>query len=366
MPQPRVIDLFCGAGGLSLGAYRAGFDVVGSIDFDQRAIGTHKLNFPKGTHLCAEVETISGASLVGLAKGKTPDGIIGGPPCQGFSRMGARQAGDPRNRLFWHFFRLIKETKPKFFIAENVIGLTDQQYKPLVNEALDLVRTEYDTLCSFAMCASSFGVPTKRQRVFFIGMRRDLAIEVKWTDFFPKKSTYTTVAEAFTGLPCRVRESWQTEAQSWRKVRSIDNEYTKIINRQVKGVGEKHALDRFDQRLVSGFLGTVHSENVKHRYARLEQGKTDSISKAQRLKLDGQCPTLRAGTGPERGSYQAVRPIHPTEPRVITPREAARLQGFPDWFVFPPTKWHSFRQIGNSVSPLVSEYILRKCRKVIE
>jgi len=84
----------------------------------------------------------------------------------------------------------------------------------------------------------------------------------------------------------------------------------------------------------------------------------DKVSKFPRLSWDGLCPTLRAGTDSSRGSYQAVRPIHPDKNRVITPREAARLQGFPDWFQFSPTKWHSFRQIGNSVSPFVAEAVL--------
>ena len=91
----------------------------------------------------------------------------------------------------------------------------------------------------------------------------------------------------------------------------------------------------------------------------LKPGEVDSVSKSYRLKYKGFCPTLRAGTGSDKGSYQAVRPLHPTENRVITPREAARLQGFPDWFQFHSTKWHSFRQIGNSVSPILAEHILR-------
>jgi DNA (cytosine-5)-methyltransferase 1 len=94
------------------------------------------------------------------------------------------------------------------------------------------------------------------------------------------------------------------------------------------------------------------------RFSELEHGQQDIISKAYKLKPDGFCPTLRAGTGPDRGSYQAVRPIHYEASRVITPREAARLQGFPDWFEFHKTIWHSFRQIGNSVSPIVAEKIL--------
>ncbi len=105
-------------------------------------------------------------------------------------------------------------------------------------------------------------------------------------------------------------------------------------------------------------MGTRHDASIIERYAALEPGERDEISKAVKLDANGFCPTLRAGTDITRGKYQAVRPIHHMKPRVITPREGARLQGFPDWFVFHKTKWHSFRQIGNSVSPLISEHLL--------
>lgn len=109
---------------------------------------------------------------------------------------------------------------------------------------------------------------------------------------------------------------------------------------------------------VSGCVGTQHTDVVVERFKVLREGERDRPSRAVRLVRKGFCPTLRSGTGPERGSYQALRPVHPAEPRVITPREAARLQGFPDWFLFDPTKWHSFRQIGNSVSPILAEHVL--------
>jgi DNA (cytosine-5)-methyltransferase 1 len=91
-----------------------------------------------------------------------------------------------------------------------------------------------------------------------------------------------------------------------------------------------------------------------------EGGKSDPVTKAYRLEWNGQCPTIRAGTGADKGAFQAVRPLHPGKGRVITVREGARLQGFPDWFVFHPTKWHSFRMIGNSVSPIVSKGIFKR------
>ena len=104
--------------------------------------------------------------------------------------------------------------------------------------------------------------------------------------------------------------------------------------------------------------GTQHSDVVVSRFVATKPGFRERISRFPRLDPRGYCPTLRAGTDSAHGSFQAVRPIHPTQNRVITPREAARLQGFPDWYTFHETKWHAFRQIGNSVSPLIAEHLL--------
>ncbi|HFM0657786.1 TPA: DNA cytosine methyltransferase, partial [Escherichia coli] len=166
--------------------------------------------------------------------------------------------------------------------------------------------------------------------------------------------------DALYGLPRTIRKEWQTEEQGWRSVK-MDKDgyyYERLWGHIPNGVGDAESIQNLKKGLVSGFLGTAHSEEVLRRYRQLSFGETDKISRSQRLNPNGFCPTLRAGTGSDKGSYQAVRPIHPTQARVITPREAARLQGFPDWFRFHPTKWHSFRQIGNSVSPLVAEAML--------
>jgi DNA (cytosine-5)-methyltransferase 1 len=123
-------------------------------------------------------------------------------------------------------------------------------------------------------------------------------------------------------------------------------------------LGEKAAIEQLKKGKVSGFTETKHSAEVLQRFAKIEQGKTEGISRCPRLSWDKPCTTLRAGTGKERGKYQSIRPIHPKSHRVITVREAARLQGFPDWFQFHETKWHSFRMIGNSVSPKLSQALL--------
>ena len=357
---PTVIDLFAGVGGLSLGAARAGFSVVGAVDFNERVMKAHTRNFPNTNHIVADLSGYTGKKLLtDLCVGK-PDGIVGGPPCQGFSAMGHRNVKDDRNSLFGHFFRLVSEIKPRFFLAENVTGILVPDYSSIVNAALVKVEKEYHLIRGIEVRASDFGAPTSRRRVLFLGFLRDECDPVTETTLRETGSTEVYVAEALTGLP-DIWASWQTEAQGWRKVTEYPNtEFgRRLFNVVPTGVGCKEALQRLvNQSEVSGCLGTVHTPEVKRRYAKLKPGSKDPVSKSVRLKLNGFCPTLRAGTGPELGSYQAVRPIHPTSPRVITPREAARLQGFPDWFRFDSTKWHSFRMIGNSVSPILAEKIL--------
>lgn len=362
--MPNIIDLYCGVGGLSLGAARAGFRVAAAVDNDPIAMGSHNKNFPLTKHHTGDVSRLNGNDLLelaGLRKGQL-DGLVGGPPCQGFSRMGKRNPKDCRNNLFVDFFRLVRETKPSFFVAENVQGILDEPYERIRKRALKLVSDEYLVLEPVEVTASEYGAPTTRTRVFFFGFKKRRFETPDLTLFETNKSiARVTVRDALEGLPTRIDPRWLSEEMSWRQVGKMGRGRfaDSITGRVPKGVGDSASLERYENKNeASGFLATRHDAEVRERFARVSQGSTDSVSRAPRLKLDGYCPTLRAGTGKDRGSYQSLRPIHPTADRVITPREAARLQGFPDWFVFHPTKWHSFRQIGNSVSPVVAEQIL--------
>ena len=360
----HVLDLFCGVGGLSLGAARAGFTVHGAVDNDARTLEAHGRNFPDTLHVQGDISAITGHDLRGMFAlgGADLDGIIGGPPCQGFSTMGKRSSNDDRNRLFADFFRVVAEARPKFFLAENVPGIIHEKYRDVLAHALGFVDDAYTLLPPMTLPANDYGAATNRKRVFFFGFRDDSMDKLTTESFLAAKTMETTcVEDALTGLPIKIDPSWQLEEQGWQTV-DVQKEgfFAERLHDHVpKGVGDEAALQRLRLKSeASGSLGTMHSEKVRERYRRTERGQVDPISRAYRLAPDGFCPTLRAGTGPERGSYQAVRPIHPIMPRVITPREAARLQGFPDWFQFHRTKWHSFRQIGNSVSPLVAESIL--------
>jgi len=369
--SPSVIDLFSGVGGLSLGASRSGFHVATSVEVDPQALETHKKNFPETLHLDADVSTLKGKDLIefsGIKKGGL-SGLIGGPPCQGFSWMGKRDVTDGRNNLFTHFFRLVKELQPEFYLAENVLGILDEKYATLRQDAINLVKRNYIVLEPIKIKASEYGAPTTRTRVFFIGFRKGSNAGMSVEDFLPAQDIQQiTVKTALRGLPITINPFWQEEEDGWQKIRKMPvcSFAVKVFGSIPSGVGHEPSLRRYlDRHEVSGCLGTIHSPEIIERYASLAPGQQDKTSKAVRLDINHFCPTLRAGTSRDKGSYQAVRPIHPTEPRVITPREAARLQGFPDWFVFHPTKWHSFRQIGNSVSPIVAEYVLSQLYKSV-
>lgn len=360
----KVIDLFCGAGGLSLGAARAGFTIVAGVELDKNAISTHQLNFPNSKHLQLDVGLITGKQLLEKSEVNFGEltGLIGGPPCQGFSSIGRGDPEDTRNSLFGHFMRLVSETQPIFFVAENVPGILHKKNDPVRKAALEKIPDYYHLLPPIEIQANHYGAPTIRKRIFFIGFDSRRLPTLEAIAFAPTKNTLpVTVSEALKGLASQVSPNTVDGEHIWHTVNTLPQGdfFTRVQQCIPNGVGNSIALERYhSKREVTGHIGTLHSPEIEIRYGNLTPGATDPVSRSVRLKLDGFSPTLRAGTGPEKGSYQAVRPIHPTMPRVITPREAARLQGFPDWFLLPPTKWHSFRQIGNSVSPLVAEAVL--------
>lgn len=358
-----AIDLFAGVGGFSLGAARAGFDVRLAVEIDKHAAHAHRSNFPKSGHIEDDILKYSGTDLLtaaGLVKGQL-DLLIGGPPCQGFSTMGKQNVNDPRNTLFGKFFSFVNEMEPTVFVAENVMGILDDKYTAIRKSAFESIKSKYEMIEPLVISASDWGVPTSRKRVFFIGMKKKSELELAAIDFRPNPNCAPVfVKDALYGLP-KIFPHWKSNDEGLREVKTrMDSEYWLSITSKIpKNVGHHESISNYqDRQIVSGCLGTMHSENVKTRYANLRPNQTDVVSRSRRLDLNGFCPTLRAGTGPDKGSFQAVRPIHPTSARVITPREAARLQGFPDWFYFSPSKWHSFRQIGNSVSPILAEKVL--------
>ena len=370
MDEPKAIDLFCGCGGMSLGAARAGFRLVGAIDVDSRALASHKRNFPKSAHYAGDLAGMTGSQVLENLKIRSGEitVIVGGPPCQGFSTIGKRNPMDERNLLIADFLRIVEDIAPSAFVLENVPALLHERYRGLLDTALLPLRSAYDILSPQLLKATEAGAPTVRTRLFVVGFRKSIAAAV--SDFWASVRTMRppVVREALDGLPIDVISEWMASRGGVRTVRvSREGAFFKAACARIPaGAGDPTSIELFSKHLVTGCIGTKHSDDLIRRYAGLGYGESDEKTKSVKLDPNGYCPTLRAGTGPDRGSFQAVRPIHYLRPRVITPREAARLQGFPDWYQFDETKWHSFRQIGNSVSPLVAEAVLGRVRKVLQ
>lgn len=369
----NVIDLFAGAGGLSLGAARAGFKISAAVELDIHAMASHTNNFPLSKHIQMDIMALNGRDLLKLADMNVNEltGIIGGPPCQGFSSIGQGNVNDSRNQLFIKFFTLVEDLQPVFFVAENVPGIMNSKYSEIRKTAFSHVKN-YHLLPPLKVNASEYGAPTTRTRIFFIGYRQCNEINDLTKDDFEQAKVPTNqktlVYQALEGLPANIHYS--SKSTGYKKIlpeyydptsnhSQSDFFYQRVIGLKPVDIGNSEYIELYNKKhLVNGCFPTKHSSKIRKRYACLSYGQQDKISKSPKLNPNGFCPTLRAGTGPEKGSFQAVRPIHYAYSRVITPREAARLQGFPDWYLLPDTIWHSFRQLGNSVSPIVAEKIL--------
>ncbi len=360
-----VVDLFCGCGGFSLGAELTGFRSLAAIDIDPILQSAYRRNFPGSRAIQASVADIDASGWRYLLGKARPDGLIGGPPCQGFSPMGRHRKNDPRNTLLGHFYRHVEILRPKFFIMENVPGLLSGDNYEILSNGLENVPSRYRVLDPIIVNASDYGAATSRRRVLIIGYDPNEVgiLEPKMFQPRPLKNP-VTVRDAISDLPGPIPEAKTIGEFGWRKypqraAHRLTEYAVRLRNLPPLGLGWSEAIELHRNGFVSGVVETQHSGKVARRYRVTEGGKSDPITKAYRLEWAGQCPTIRAGTGADKGAFQSVRPLHPGKGRVITVREGARLQGFPDWFVFHPTKWHSFRMIGNSVSPLVSSGLFK-------
>ena len=355
--RPVGIDLFAGAGGLSLGFEQAGFDVAAAVEIDPIHCATHEFNFPNSTAICASVVDLTGEEIRSRANlGKSDiDVVFGGAPCQGFSLIGKRSFDDPRNQLVFHYVRLVRELQPKYCVFENVKGLTLGAHAKFLAEIVEALQaSDYEVLLPYQVLnAADFSVPQDRRRLFLIAARRGLPLP----SYPAINSRRVTVADAISDLP---------DADQYDELRSDDattikwttrRMYAKILRGMEADANDFSYARASDRNVLTSSLRTEHTELSQTRFEATEHGKTEPISRFRKLDPQGLCNTLRAGTDSARGAFTSPRPIHPHLPRVITVREAARLHSYPDWFRFHATKWHGFRQIGNSVPPLLGRAV---------
>lgn len=365
----KIVDLFSGCGGFGLGAKQAGFDVVVAIDIDPNLQSAYQRNFPNTRALPGDLSEMDKNSWHILLGNQEIDGVIGGPPCQGYSRMGKNEPDDPRRSLLGHFFRTVNIIQPKFFIMENVEGLLDVGNKKELETAIKIVDKRYTVLSPIVIDAHDYGAPTRRKRVVVLGYDPRAISNISLAELIPTGLPRVNVRDAIADISSPIKQSKDKDNFGWAPYRNYIplSAYAKKMRAlPPDGFGYTPAIEKLKAGLTSGNFDTIHTESVKTRYASVIPGEVDEISRSKKLEWEGVCPTLRAGTGSDKGSYQAVRPLHPAEARVITVREAARLQGFPDWFCFHKTKWHSFRMIGNSVSPIVAKSLLSLVKLKLE
>lgn len=329
-----AIDLFCGAGGLSLGLGQAGFSVVAAIDNSRVATQTYAASL--GPHVdAAEIEEVSASDLLsraGLSRGECTL-LAGGPPCQGFSlqRRGARE--DPRNALVLQFIRLIEDIRPRFFLMENVGALLSKHGEPFLQEFSARAAKHKYIIHTGVLNAADFGVPQIRKRAFLVG---EYAPSSKSNFKFPKKTivgTPRTVRDAIGNLPSPPDDgtSHPSFPNHYREKRlaAINVERIRHVP---QGGGRDHLPDHLQL--------ACHVNNPGHRHKDVYG----------RLAWDQPSVTLTAGFD----SFTRGRFAHPIEHRSLTIREGARIQTFPDSFIFAGNREEGARQVGNAVPPMLA------------
>lgn len=358
MGRYNVIDLFAGCGGFSVGFEQAGFNIVKAVEFDKQIAQTYLHNH-KDTKLY--IDDIARVDTDEFFERGESDVIIGGPPCQGFSMAGARIRNgafldDPRNYLFKHYVNIVNIVRPKMFILENVKGILTMQKGEIFNEILKtfsdkkLFNGDKYYLHYKVVRAVEFGIPQKRERVVLIGMlNTDFDIDLMFEEvkkqininnphFFEPVSVWEAISDIETPTESGITTLLEPTTPYQKALRCgcavttnhIATEHNKRSCKRMKQIQEGENWVKLNEPIHS-----VHSGA----YGRLEKDKPAATI------------TTRFDT-PSGGRF-----IHPVADRTITPREAARLQSFPDNFEFVGTKSSVCKQIGNAVPPKLSYFL---------
>lgn len=364
--RPIAVDLFAGAGGLSLGFEQAGFDVVAAVEIDPVHACVHKFNFPDCKIIPKSVIDVTGDEIreaVGLDSKAIVDVVTGGAPCQGFSIIGQRALNDPRNSLVREFIRLVHELRPLYFLFENVKGIALGKYNYFMNEVIDEMQNSgYEILPVNVLNAKNFGVPQSRDRLFLIGARKGYPLP-SYPDCLDEQ---ITCADALGDLPdAEAFEQLLTSNKVRTKYLKEAKGYSALMRCVTKESWQRGYRRLWDPETLTNSRRTKHSRISRTRFERTKPGTREPVSRFFRLSPNGVSNTLRAGTDSARGSFTSPRPIHYKYARCVTVREMARLHGFPDWFQLHQTKWHGARQIGNSVPPPLALTLALEIIKVL-
>ncbi|SKA04778.1 DNA (cytosine-5)-methyltransferase 1 [Cetobacterium ceti] len=368
--SPTLVDLFCGAGGLSLGFIQNGFRSILANDIEQVCIDTYRFNhleLPKSKAKVEDIKNIS-ENIETYIKEKV-DVIVGGPPCQSFSTANRQRIiDDPRNILYTYYVKIVEKLKPKFFIMENVKGMLEVANQ-VVEDFQTLKNVDYDVAYK-VFNGKDFSVPQNRERLIYIGVRKDLGISSKniIDEIYSKTQNMKkyTLKDAINDLrelkPFTLKNA--TELDTVESGKKIEKNKSKEINDYLELINNNKYSS-----LIFNHKTRYNNDRDIEIYSRMLPGdKSDSPriadimpyknrehifkDKYYKLKEDDICKAITAHMKFDCNMY-----IHPTQSRGLTPREAARVQSYPDnyFFLGPYTK--TYMQIGNSVPPLMSRLI---------
>ncbi len=377
--RPIGIDLFSGAGGLSLGFEQAGFDVVAAVEIDPVHCAVHKFNFPHTAVIPQSVEGLSAMQIreaAGIGDVDV-DCVFGGAPCQGFSLIGHRVLDDPRNKLVLEFVRIISELRPRTFVFENVKGLTVGKHKTFLKElvaAFDAVGYEV-RLPWKVLNAGNYGTPQFRERLILFGSRRGERLPEYPLPFLNLAGRKKVIDGLPEGPTCEDALGDLPNADQFQALNAFDTVKTTDFGEPSAYATELRCMSNdawhfgyardWNPAFMTSSARTEHTDISRRRFAETDPGSVEPISRFFKLPRDGVSNTLRAGTDGARGAFTSPRPIHYHYDRCVTVREMARLHGFPDWFRFNVTKWHGARQIGNAVPPPLARAVAREVVKAL-
>lgn len=347
----KAIDLFCGAGGLSSGLKKSGFQICLGVDIDKAALNTYKLNL-KGTKiLTKDIRQVTGKEITQLTGINKQDNFLlaGCPPCQGFSNLGKRDADDEKNQLVYEYIRIIYELEPTFILMENVPGMSGGVGKEIFKNVVEILKklyyVEYDTLN-----AADFGVPQTRKRLVLHGIRKDIyEMIVSSSNNFPVK---LLPQPTHSQTKKKGYKRWITVGDSILDLPAINAgetyENTGIKNHRARRLSQTN-IERLQEIRDNGGDKSTISENLK-----LECHKKKNVSYTDTYGIIDStkpAPTITSGcTIISKGRY-----CHPTQNRGLSVREAARLQSFDDNFEFVGNIGEMSLQIGNAVPPKLAQ-----------
>lgn len=392
------IDLFAGCGGLSEGFYKQGFKSLTHVEWDHYACESLRSRMKHYGYSSDEISVLEKditdedtiEKIESELNGEKVDVLIGGPPCQSFSSLGRAKdekgmKDDPRNFLFESYDKILNHFKPKIFVFENVTGLLTARLgkEKTVNVILKTLGKNYDLLNepeSMVLNSCDYGVPQIRKRVILIGVRKDLKVEpqkiyngIIKTHYNPEtkdtekegKQKYVTVQDAIADLPKLM--PGQGVDKTHYKVKKWNDFLMKIRSEK--------------DEILLDHVARNHNKNDRERYFEMSRNKwtfKDLLEKKPALnhikqRVFDNSYVVQFWDKPSRtiiahlykDGNQFIHPDH-NQQRTLTPREAARLQSFPDDFVFEGSRTQQYKQIGNAVPPLMAEAIAKSIKQVLE